>query len=84
MTSLADLEARLSRLRPRDRDVVRGLIEHVSVGEKEVADKIGMSVSTLKARLRHVYVVLEISSRVELYARYHGLFTTCDCFRPPS
>lgn len=76
----AERAARLARLRgQRDLDVVRALIERPELDLQEVADTIEMSVNNLKTRLQKIFLVLDVSSRLELYASYHGFYVSCDC-----
>lgn len=76
----ADRAARLARLRgQRDLDVIRALIERPELDLQDVADTIEMSVNNLKTRLQKIFLVLDVSSRLELYAAYHGFYVSCDC-----
>ena len=77
----AELEKQLGKLRKRDLDVLRGLVENPSFTEAEVAKLIAMSPHNLRKRLRHAYVVLGVESRCHLYAVYHALLGDCRyCF----
>lgn len=77
--TLADRRARLEMLRPRDRDVVRALLENSHADEVEVAEIIGMSVHTLKHRLKFIYPTLDVHSRVHLHGAYLFLVLGCGC-----
>lgn len=74
-----DRFTRLEFLRPRDLDVVRVLIERADLDERNAADEIGMSVHTLKSRLKHIYPLLGVANRLELFARYHAVIAPCRC-----
>ena len=75
--SRSELAARLGRLRPRDTDCVRALIENPSLSEGEVAEKLAIGLNNLKARVQHAYGVLDVASRLELFAVYHTFFLVC-------
>lgn len=73
--------AALQRLRPRDVDVVVALLENPEKSEAVVASMIGMSAWTLRGRLRHVRVVLDVETRAHLQAAYQCLLLGCPLCR---
>ena len=50
------------------------VLGHMSKGytEKEIADKMHVSVNTIKTHRKHVYHKLHVRSRAEILLRYHG------------
>jgi DNA-binding NarL/FixJ family response regulator len=54
-------------LSPRERDILRCL----ACGDrsKEIADKLGISITTVNTHIRHVYEKLHVRSRAEAVAR---------------
>ncbi len=75
---------RLARLRPRDVDVCRALIAFPAWNEARIAAQLGMSIHTLKARLKRIYLVLDVISRLHLYALFHAHLGPCGCTPTPS
>lgn len=66
-------------LPPRERQIVRALIEEFSLSEDEIAKGIGIAHNTLKSRLRHAYAKLGVNTRLELYAYYHAVLSARCC-----
>ena len=61
------------KLTPRERDLVRELLEGRS--NKEISERLGISVQTVKNTLPRLYRKCGVSTRLELaaYARKHHL-----------
>ncbi|MCA1622599.1 MAG: LuxR C-terminal-related transcriptional regulator [Acidobacteria bacterium] len=66
---------KIATLTPREREIVRALINNDSSTNKEIADRLFISDSTLKNQLTTIYSKLEIKNRIELfkYALKHKL-----------
>jgi DNA-binding NarL/FixJ family response regulator len=66
----------LERLSPREIEVMR----HAAAGlaTKELAERLSISRSTVKAHLTHIFQKLGIQGRVELAAAYHRLLPSSD------
>lgn len=78
------LQTSLGRLRPRDLEVVRALVEYPWLGEPDIARQLGMGLHNLRARAKHSYAVLGVESRLHLFAVYHtALLGTCCCSPRP-
>jgi len=66
----------LDRLSPREVEVMRHAA--AGLGNREVAERLSISRSTVKAHLTHIFQKLGIQGRVELAATYHSLVPTND------
>jgi DNA-binding NarL/FixJ family response regulator len=60
----------LIELSDRENEVLQLLSEGLLY--KEIADKLGLSVFTIKNHIRHVYAKLQVQTRVEAVNRYFG------------
>jgi DNA-binding CsgD family transcriptional regulator len=73
---LAYLEVRTAarrgepRLTPRERDVLRGLLQGAS--EKQVAGELGISPQTVHGRVKSIYLAYGVTSRSELLVKCFG------------
>ena len=73
---LAYLEVRTAarcgepRLTPRERDVLRGLLQGAS--EKQVAGELGISPQTVHGRVKSIYLAYGVTSRSELLVKCLG------------
>lgn len=56
-------------LTPRENDIVRGIVDGLSY--KLIADRLDVSIDTVRKYIRRVYKKLEINSKGELIAKYH-------------
>ncbi len=56
-------------LTAREKDIVRGLVDGLSY--KLIADRLDISIDTVRKYIRRVYSKLEINSKGELLAKYH-------------
>ncbi|UTW64116.1 response regulator transcription factor [bacterium SCSIO 12741] len=56
-------------LTDREKDIVRGIVDGLSY--KLIADRLDISIDTVRKYIRRVYRKLEINSKGELIARYH-------------
>lgn len=70
---------RLAGLRERYLTVVRALILHTKLNEKEIADQLDLNPNTFHSRRKRIFAVLNVGSRFELYAAYHALLVACTC-----
>lgn len=70
--------ARLERLRPRDWDIVRALVEHTGLSRRAIAARIGMGFGNLNDRLKAIFDWLDVSSRIELHVIYGPLIVERD------
>jgi DNA-binding CsgD family transcriptional regulator len=61
-------------LSPRESDIVALILR--GLGDKEIAGELAMSVNTLRTHLRHVFLRLAITSRLELVMRVFALLRT--------
>jgi len=66
----------LDRLSPREVEVMR--YAATGLGNREVAERLSISRSTVKAHLTHIFQKLGIQGRVELAAAYHSLLPSND------
>ena len=59
-----------AELSPREREVLNGLAE----GElyKQIADRLGVSIHTVRNYIRRIYEKLHVQSRTEAVARFLG------------
>lgn len=64
---------RLAGLGGRYLIVVRALIEHTKLNEKEIADRLALNENTFQSRRKRIFAVLNVGSRLELFAEYHAL-----------
>lgn len=71
---LPGTEELLARLAPRDIEVIRGLIQYDWLPQRDVSKIIGMGFYNLCKRRQRVYAVLGVTSRINLYSRFHHLF----------
>ena len=55
-------------LSPRERDVLDGLAEGQAY--KQIADKLGVSIHTVRNYIRRIYEKLHVCSRTEAVAKY--------------
>jgi DNA-binding CsgD family transcriptional regulator len=67
----ADQAAVLKELTPRERDVVALLTRGLS--NQAIADRLDVSMTTIKAHVRHILAKLDAASRAEVIARLHHL-----------
>ena len=65
-----------SRLTQREREVFH--YAAMGAGNKELADRLGISESTVKVHLTHIFQKLGVNGRAELAAAYHGLLPATD------
>jgi len=62
--------AELETLTPREEEIL-GLLAK-GCFDKEIADRLGISVSTVRAHLRHIYEKLHVQSRTEAVVKFLG------------
>jgi DNA-binding NarL/FixJ family response regulator len=65
-----------SRLSQREREVFH--YAAMGAGNKELADRLGISESTVKVHLTHIFQKFGVNGRAELAAAYHGLLPAAD------
>lgn len=72
-----DVTETLRRLSPRDRELVEALDRHPDLTEVEIGAKIGMSVSSIRIRLKRIYREFRVRAqpgtpkRYKLWAKLH-------------
>ena len=64
------------RLTPRERDVLRGLLQGAS--EKQVAAELGLSPQTVHGRVKSIYLAYGVTSRSELLVKCLGRGSSVD------
>ncbi len=66
---------RIASLTPRERDIVRVMVNNPGAKQFAIADELGMSEHTLRNHLTTIYSKLQVNGRLELhvYATEHGL-----------
>jgi len=57
-----------SRLTPKQVEVIEGLVEGLSYNA--LAEKMGVSISTIKTHIKRIYVTLHVSNKTEAVAKY--------------
>jgi DNA-binding NarL/FixJ family response regulator len=65
----------VDKLTQREKDILAAMISSSELGAKRIADRLGISESTLRNHLTSIYGKLGVSSRVEMFAfaHRHGL-----------
>ena len=63
-------EPQISRLTPREFEVLRLLAKGLRY--KEIADRLTISPSTVRAHLHSIYAKMEVGSRTEAVVKYLG------------
>lgn len=67
---MGNRQAEVERLTPRELEV----LEHLARGDayKQIADKLDLSIDTIRMNVRHIYAKLHVHSRGEAVAKYFG------------
>jgi two-component system NarL family response regulator len=57
-------------LTPREREIVEALA--LGCQYKEIADRLGIGISTVRTHLQHIYEKLQVSNRTEAVVKFLG------------
>jgi DNA-binding CsgD family transcriptional regulator len=60
-----------AELTPREREILELLVRGYRYGE--IGERLFISLDTVRTHIRHIYEKMQVRSRAEAAARYHGL-----------
>jgi DNA-binding CsgD family transcriptional regulator len=60
-----------AELTPREREILELLVRGYRY--REIGDRLFISLDTVRTHVRHIYEKMQVRSRAEAAARYHGM-----------